>query len=75
MVRINSLGRNLWGVYDDKGQLLYWIEKHRPECVVRRYEPSRRDGRGQIVSTFLGPHSFDEAQKMVRKACASRVLT
>lgn len=62
MCLIQPLDRRNWGVFDDQGNPVFFLEKQGAvEWGVRAYEPTQRLGRGHTMVIFIGSDAFDKA--------------
>lgn len=56
-----------WEVVDESEQPLILVEVRiaPPECTVRRFRENHSQGRGELITKFLGQNSFESACKWI----------
>jgi len=75
MPRIRQLRNqlNIWGVFDKRGVQLLSIQKKIPECEIREYS-AYPQGRGRLLTVFLGSDAFDRACAWAKSYSTEREL-
>jgi hypothetical protein len=66
-IRQSTGYRQRWEVVDetDHTLLLMEVKNAPPECSVRRFRSSQNEGRGELITKFLGRNAFESACKWI----------